>query len=149
MATRAPSLANRVATPRPIPRLPPVTSATRFRNDMRPLAQFDSLIYFFAGPSPRITRRNMYGRADIIAQRRRARRRRLKRVHIAPQLLRPKSAVKPPHSRSVEARDNDGHVVGLFRGAGPFFHAGHQRFANFARTFVLHAHRGLLEARDA
>src|SRR5450432_2916754 len=34
MATRAPSFASRVAIPRPIPRLPPVTSATRFRSDI-------------------------------------------------------------------------------------------------------------------
>src|SRR6266849_10674283 len=35
MAMRAPSCANRRASPRPMPRLPPVTSATRLRSDIR------------------------------------------------------------------------------------------------------------------
>src|SRR5271170_5135812 len=39
MATRAPSFARRVAMPRPMPRLPPVTKATRFRKDIRPSPQ--------------------------------------------------------------------------------------------------------------
>src|SRR6266404_364786 len=34
MATRAPSLARRTAMPRPMPRLPPVISATRLRRDI-------------------------------------------------------------------------------------------------------------------
>src|SRR5713101_3702105 len=35
MAKRAPSWASRNASPRPMPRLPPVTSATRLRSDIR------------------------------------------------------------------------------------------------------------------
>src|ERR1700737_4818190 len=35
MAIRAPSCASRKASPRPIPLLPPVTSATRLRSDIR------------------------------------------------------------------------------------------------------------------
>src|SRR5260370_23750495 len=34
MAIRAPSCASRMASPRPIPLLPPVTSATRLRSDI-------------------------------------------------------------------------------------------------------------------
>src|SRR5262245_44572426 len=102
MAIRAPSCASRTASPRPMPRLPPVTSATRFRSDIFPANPLKVFQYSL--------------REEVVLP---------------------------------QPRDDDRHIIGLFRSARPLFRGGHERFRNHQWLCALYADGRILQSRDS
>src|SRR5580704_7399051 len=120
MAMRAPSCARRTAIPRPIPRLPPVISATRLTSGILLLA-------------------NDYGKLVSIAHSRNPHyrssgKRFLSEYHLI-ELSKP--------------RNDHRHIVRLLRRACPLFRGQHKRLANSDRLGALHANRRFLQPADA
>src|SRR5271156_5279672 len=137
--------------PRPIPRLPPDTNATRFLSDM-----LYPRLALFVSPPPRgailhgLSNTN-HGRKSQpkIATENRGQSRRYQGQY-SPALPNCMGGKRRRAALALfQARHNHRHIVRLLRGSGPLFHAGHERLADFARRQGLHANRGLLEPRYA
>src|SRR6266571_7474487 len=100
MAMRAPSCASRNASPRPIPLLPPVTSATRLRSDILLPGEISWEDFQYSPAAPEVL-------------------------------------PKP--------RDNDRHVIHLFRSPRPLLRRCHKRLCNHEWRGSLQTNRGFLQ----